>query len=39
MPVRLRETRDLFFRIEDGQIMVTTYAVKGDAFRTRAPAA
>jgi hypothetical protein len=29
MPVRLREVRDLFFRIEDDQIMVQPYAVKG----------
>jgi hypothetical protein len=28
---------DLFFRIEDNQIMVTTYAVKGDAFAADEP--
>ena len=32
MPVRSRDGRDLFFRIQDNQIVVTTYEANGDAF-------
>jgi len=32
MPVWSKNGRELFYRTEDSQIMVTTYAVKGDTF-------
>jgi Tol biopolymer transport system component len=36
-PVWSRNGRELFYRTEDGRIMVVTYAVKGDSFVAEKP--
>ncbi len=36
-PVWSKNGRDLFYRTEDGQVMVAPYSIKGDAFAADAP--